>query len=136
MKEDKNWNKKVAVPPVISGLCPPVDRIKLQPADQSPGRRKALPMEVAGISNTVVATTLLFFSSPVYRPKGRDRSRVALFRPPIATTSSSSSDGVPDLNRSRSASVLQQSRGRERKSLLPPLPLILPGLIARANTAT
>jgi hypothetical protein len=39
MKEDK----KVAVPPVNSGLYPPVDRIRIQPDGQSPGRRKALP---------------------------------------------------------------------------------------------
>ena len=43
MREDKNWNKKVAVPPVNSGLYPPVDRIRIQPDGQSRGRRKALP---------------------------------------------------------------------------------------------
>ena len=136
MKEDKNWNKKVVVPPVNSGLYPPVDRIKIQPDGQSPGRRKALPVEVARSFKTVVPTTLLVFSSPFSRPKGRDRSRLAHFCLPVATTSSSGSGGVPDSNRSGSASVLQHSRARERKSPLPPLPLVLPELIARANTAT
>ena len=134
MKEDKNWNKKVVVPPVNSGLYPPVDRITIQPDGQSLGRRKALPVEAARSCKTVVPTTLLVFSSTFYRPKGRDRSRAAPFCPPVATTSNSGSGGMPDLNRSGSASVQQQSRGREHKSPLRPLPLVLPDLIARANT--
>jgi hypothetical protein len=56
MKEDKNWNKKAAVPPVNSGLYRPVDRIEIQ-RGQSPGRRKALPVEVARSTRTIVPTT-------------------------------------------------------------------------------
>ena len=134
MKEDKNWNKKVVLPPVNIRRYPPVDRITVQPGGQSPGRRKALPVEAARSCKTAVPTTLLVFSSPGHRPKGRDRSRVAPFCPPVATTSNSGSGGMPDLNRSGSASVLQQSQGREHKSPLRPLLLKLHDLIARANT--
>jgi hypothetical protein len=100
----------------------PLITSKIQPDGQSPGRRKALPVEVARSSKTVVPTTLLVFSSPSYRPKDRDPSRVATFCPPAVTTSNSGSGGVPDLNRSGSASVLQLSRGRAQVASPSPTP--------------
>ena len=46
MTEDMNWNKKVVVPPVNSGLYRPVDRITIHPDGQSLGCRRAFPVEV------------------------------------------------------------------------------------------
>ncbi len=52
MKQDKNWNKMVAVPPVKKGLYPPVDRIKIQLDRQPTAHQKALPVEAAEAPNT------------------------------------------------------------------------------------
>ena len=84
----------------------------------------------------VVPTTRLVFSSTVSRHRGRGRSLLASFRPPVATISSSSSGGVPDLNRSVRERPTAVTRERESKLPLDLLSLVLSELIARANIAT
>ena len=94
-------------------------------------------MEAARSCKTVVPTTLLVFSSLFYRPKGRDRSRVAPFCPSVATTNNSGSSGMPYLNRSGSASVLTAlARERAQVASPPPTPGTLRSHPARQHHCT
>ena len=70
----------------------------------------------------VVRTTRLIFSSTVSRQRGRGRSLLASFRPPVATISSSGSSGVPDLNRSVRERPTAVTREREHVASRPPKP--------------
>jgi hypothetical protein len=118
MKQDKNWNKMVAVPPVKKGLYPPVDRIKIQLDRQPTAHQKALPVETARSIEHVIRTTRLVVSSPVSRQRGRGRSHLVPYCPPVAIINSSGCGAVPDLNRSVERVDDDLNSSQERASCL------------------